>query len=112
MLILLQPLFLVFMGIVPSLCLRLSYTFMMPACLVYLYTVLILQQLTIAVSDVLPIIMFVAFTLIGGFMPMKEYVDSRFSTPDEIARFKSVEWVIGYVLGMGIGPVYASVFDA
>ena len=24
-----------------------------------------------------------------------------FSTPDEIARFKSVEWVIGYVLGMG-----------
>eukprot|EP00439_Symbiodinium_sp_Y106_P045132 s2229_g5.t1 len=112
MLILLQPLFLVFMGIVPSLCLRLSYTFMMPACLVYLYTVLILQQLTIAVSDVLPIMMFLAFTLMGGFMPLKEYVDSRFSTPDEIARFKSVEWVIGYVLGMGIGPVYASVFDA
>ena len=79
MLILLQPLFLVFMGIVPSLCLRLSYTFMMPACLGYLYTVLILQQLTIAVSDVLPIMMFLAFTLMGGFMPLKEYVDSRFS---------------------------------
>ena len=35
-----------------------------------------------------------------------------FSTPDEIARFKSVQWIIGYVLGMGIGPVYAALFDA
>ena len=33
-------------------------------------------------------------------MPLKEYVDSRFSTPDEMARFKSVQWIIGYVLGM------------
>ena len=33
-------------------------------------------------------------------MPLKEYVDSRFSTPEEILRFKSVQWVIGYVLGM------------
>lgn len=35
-----------------------------------------------------------------GFMPLKEYVDSRFSTPDEMSRFKSVQWIIGYVLGM------------
>lgn len=33
-------------------------------------------------------------------MPLKEYVDSRFSTPDEISRFKSVQWIIGYILGM------------
>eukprot|EP00438_Fugacium_kawagutii_P024277 Skav222591 [mRNA] locus=scaffold2868:53799:80844:+ [translate_table: standard] len=50
--------------------------------------------------------------VVPGFMPLKEYVDSRFSTPDEMARFKSVQWIIGYVLGMAIGPVYASIFNA
>lgn len=112
MLILIQPLFLVFLGVVPSLCLRLGYTTMMTVSLVYLYSVLILLNLTIAFSATLPLMMLLAFTLVGGFMPLKEYVDSRFSTPDEISRFKSVQWIIGYILGMGIGPVYASIFDA
>ncbi|CAE7455259.1 unnamed protein product, partial [Symbiodinium natans] len=112
MLILIQPMFLVFLGVVPRLCLRLGYTTMMAVCLVYLYSVLILLNLTIAVSDSAALAMLLAFTVIGGFMPLKEYVDSRFSTPDEIARFKSVQWIIGYVLGMGIGPVYAALFDA
>lgn len=38
MLILIQPLFLVFLGVVPSLCLRLGYTTMMTVSLVYLYS--------------------------------------------------------------------------
>ena len=44
----------------------------------YLYSVLILMNLTIAVTDVVPLMMYLAFTLVGGFMPLKEYVDSRF----------------------------------
>ena len=64
------------------------------------------MNLSIAVSATLPLMMLVAFTLIGGFMPLKEYVDSRFSTPDEIARFKSVQWIIGYVLGIAPGHVF------
>eukprot|EP00434_Breviolum_minutum_P028520 symbB.v1.2.025228.t1/scaffold2429.1/size79298/8 len=110
--ILIQPLFIVFMGVVPSLCLKYGYTTMMTVSLVYLYSVLFILNLSIAVTDMLPVLMLVAFTLVGGFMPLKEYVDSRFSTPDEMSRFKSVQWIIGYVLGMAIGPVYASIFDA
>ena len=111
--------------------------------------VLIILNLSVAFSDLLPVMMLVAFTLVGGnltwrdfraffshgfshvffqwfclegpwplkfcrlkprhfatncqgFMPLKEYVDSRFSTPDEMARFKSVQWIIGYVLGMAL----------
>merc|ERR1712061_341895 len=45
-------------------------------------------------------------------MPLKEYVDSRFSTPEQITRYKSTQWVIGYILGIFIGPVYAAAFDA
>ncbi|CAJ1378764.1 unnamed protein product [Effrenium voratum] len=112
MLILIQPLFLVFFPLVPALCLRVGYSTMMTVSLAYLYSVLIAANLSIALSDWVPVFFLGAFTLIGGFMPLKEYVDSRFSTPEEILRFKSVQWVIGYVLGMGIGPVYASLFDA
>ncbi|CAE7282914.1 unnamed protein product, partial [Symbiodinium pilosum] len=73
---------------------------MMTISLVYLYSVLIIMNLSVAVSDLVPLMMLMAFTLVGGFMPVKEYVDSRFSTPDQMARFKSVQWIIGYILGM------------
>lgn len=39
--ILIQPLFIVFMGVVPSLCLKYGYTTMMTVSLVYLYSVII-----------------------------------------------------------------------
>jgi len=39
MMILIQPLFIVFMGLVPSLCLKVGYTTMMTVSLVYLYSV-------------------------------------------------------------------------
>ena len=89
--ILIQPLFIVFMGVVPSLCLRVGYTTMMTVSLVYLYSVpasdvqwwhlcfpalcvekawtsqvLIILNLSIAFSDILPVMMLVAFTLVGG----------------------------------------------
>ena len=52
----------------------------------YLYSVLILLNLTIAVSDSAALAMLLAFTVIGGFMPLKEYVDSRCSNKNHLGE--------------------------
>jgi len=51
-------------------------------------------------------------TLLAGFNPLKGFVDSRFSEPEQMQRFQSVQWVMGYFLGMWSGPMYAARFNA
>ncbi|CAE8599535.1 unnamed protein product [Polarella glacialis] len=112
LLIFIQPLFILFFPLVPALCVRFGYARMMSLTIFYLYGVLIFTNMTVAVSARLPVLGLMLFTLVSGFMPLKEYVDSRFSSPEEMSRFKSTQWVIGYILGMVIGPVYAGLFNA
>lgn len=50
--------------------------------------------------------------LLAGFFPLKGFVDSRFSEPEQMQRFQSVQWVMGYFLGIWSGPMYAAHFNA
>jgi len=51
-------------------------------------------------------------SLTSGFNPMKGFVDSRFAEPEQMQRFQSVQWVLGYFLGMWSFPLFASRFNA
>lgn len=57
---------------------------------------------------------FISYMIIPvfGFFPLREFVDSRFCEPEQFARFKTLQMIIGYVQGVFILPVYSWLFRA
>lgn len=112
MLFFMQPFGLVCMPIVGSCCKKYGYRRTWLVSLFLVYASLYLNVFTIGVSGLWPAFSMYFLAALSGFMPLKGYVDSKFSTPEQMTRFTSVQWIMGYFLGMGVGPFYASVFNA
>lgn len=50
--------------------------------------------------------------LLRGFEPFRGFVDSRFHEPEQMQRFQSCQWVMGYLQGIWVAPAYSYLFDA
>eukprot|EP00933_Yihiella_yeosuensis_P036088 TRINITY_DN2978_c0_g3_i1.p1 TRINITY_DN2978_c0_g3~~TRINITY_DN2978_c0_g3_i1.p1 ORF type:complete len:604 (-),score=89.90 TRINITY_DN2978_c0_g3_i1:70-1881(-) len=64
------------------------------------------------IGDKLTVLLILSALPLSGFFPMAEFVDSRFCDPDQMPRFKSAQWVLGYFQGIFILPLYAWFFNA
>lgn len=82
-------------------------------CIIYVtFLVNIATPLALPVSGVLAVSFMLGMMPVTGFMPLVEYVDSRFCEPDQMHRFKAVQWIMGYFQGVFILPMYAQFFNA
>lgn len=78
----------------------------------YIWSVMPVLMLSIPVCEYVPLMCFATLCTAAGFHPFKNYMDSRFCEPDQIGRFQSVQWLIGYFLAMWLNPMYGMAFDA
>merc|ERR1719471_467382 len=81
-------------------------------CLYAIYCTLLVSAFSIAFSDKLGLCSLVCLAVLSGFFALQGFVNSKFTTPDQMQRFTSVQWIMNYFLGMMIGPMYARQFDA
>lgn len=110
---LLTPLFIICAPILPALANQYGFKLAWLGSVCYIYVFVFFQNTVIAVSGNAAAAAVLLFPVAySGFIGIKEFVDSRYAAPEHMTRFKSSQWVIGYIMGMFIGPIYARLFDA
>mmetsp|Transcript_65713 Transcript_65713/g.186533 ORF Transcript_65713/g.186533 Transcript_65713/m.186533 type:complete len:589 (-) Transcript_65713:164-1930(-) len=67
--------------------------------------------LLLALTNVPHAIFVYSCTLLSGFHAKRGFVDSRFVDEKQMDKFQSAQWVLGYFMGMWVGPLYASTFN-
>lgn len=77
-----------------------------------IWTFLPLMMLSTACFAYVPFFCFLVLGATAGFNPFKGFVDSRFCEPEQIGRFQSVQWLMGYFLAIFVNPLYGMLFNA
>lgn len=62
-------------------------------------------------GDKIAIVCLFLNNIMSGWHGYRGFVDSRFCEPEQAARFQNANWILAYILGMFIGPIYAALFD-
>lgn len=81
-------------------------------CIRYFLASVLLRALTVPATDKMAIFFSYANELLSGFWAFRGFIDSRFAEPEQMQRFQSLQWIMGYFEGIWVGPLYASLFDA
>jgi len=72
----------------------------------------LLSAVTLPYTGKVAILLEVINTPLKGFEPFRGFVDSRFMEPEQVQRFQSSQWLMGYFQGVWLVPFYAYLFDA
>lgn len=81
-------------------------------CLSWVMSMMIILLIALPVSAGIPVVCLFLHATLSGFVPLRDFVASRFCHADQMARFANVQWILGYFFGIFVSPMYGSIFDA